>query len=39
VGQNEILFVDEGITASVAVSRTPSGVLNYHNAGKVQASE
>ena len=24
--------------ASVAVSRTPSGVLNYHNAGKVQAS-
>jgi spermidine synthase len=38
VGQNEIVFVDEGITASVAVSRTPSGVLNYHNAGKVQAS-
>ena len=23
---------------SVAVSRTPNGVLNYHNAGKVQAS-
>jgi spermidine synthase len=38
VGQNEVIFVDEGITASVAVSRTPSGVLNYHNAGKVQAS-
>jgi len=38
VGQNEIVFVDEGITASVAVSRTPNGVLNYHNAGKVQAS-
>ena len=38
VGQNEIVYVDEGITASVAVSRTPSGVLNYHNAGKVQAS-
>jgi spermidine synthase len=38
VGQNEIIYVDEGITASVAVSRTPSGVLNYHNAGKVQAS-
>jgi spermidine synthase len=36
--QNEIVFVDEGITASVAVSRTPNGVLNYHNAGKVQAS-
>jgi spermidine synthase len=26
------------MTASVAVSRTPTGVLNYHNAGKVQAS-
>jgi spermidine synthase len=38
LGQNEIIFVDEGITASVAVSRTPNGVLNYHNAGKVQAS-
>ena len=38
VGQNEIVYVDEGVTASVAVSRTPSGVLNYHNAGKVQAS-
>ena len=24
-------------SASVAVSRTPNGVLNYHNAGKVQA--
>jgi spermidine synthase len=38
VGQNEIVYVGEGVTASVAVSRTPSGVLNYHNAGKVQAS-
>ena len=38
LGQNEIIYHDEGITASVAVSRTPSGVLNYHNAGKVQAS-
>jgi spermidine synthase len=38
LGQNEIVYVDEGITASVAVSRTPNGVLNYHNAGKVQAS-
>ena len=28
----------EGVTASVAVSRTPTGALNYHNAGKVQAS-
>jgi spermidine synthase len=38
LGQNEIVYVGEGITASVAVSRTPNGVLNYHNAGKVQAS-
>jgi spermidine synthase len=38
VGQNEIVYVGEGVTASVAVSRTPAGVLNYHNAGKVQAS-
>jgi spermidine synthase len=26
------------VTASVAVSRLPNGVLNYHNAGKIQAS-
>jgi spermidine synthase len=38
VGQNEIVYMGEGIMASVAVSRTPNGVLNYHNAGKVQAS-
>ena len=38
VGQNEIIYMDEGMVASVAVSRTPTGVLNYHNAGKVQAS-
>jgi spermidine synthase len=38
VGQNEIIYVGEGVTASVAVSRTASGSLNYHNAGKVQAS-
>jgi spermidine synthase len=38
VGQNEIIYKAEGITASVAVSKTPNGVLNYHNAGKVQAS-
>jgi spermidine synthase len=38
LGQNEIIYVGEGVTASVAVSRTPNGVLNYHNAGKVQAS-
>jgi len=38
VGQNEMVYVGEGVTASVAVTRTPTGVLNYHNAGKVQAS-
>src|SRR6185295_15384977 len=38
VGVNEIIYSGEGVTASVAVSRTPAGVLNYHNAGKVQAS-
>ncbi len=38
VGQNEVIYSGEGMTASVAVTRTPNGVLNYHNAGKVQAS-
>ena len=38
VGINQIVYVGEGITAAVAVSRTVDGVLNYHNAGKVQAS-
>ena len=38
VGQSEIVYVGEGVTASVAVTRLPSGVLSYHNAGKVQAS-
>ncbi|OFW51290.1 MAG: hypothetical protein A3G77_05545 [Acidobacteria bacterium RIFCSPLOWO2_12_FULL_68_19] len=38
VGVNEIVYVGEGITAAVAVSRTKEGVLNYHNAGKIQAS-
>ncbi|HEX4950395.1 MAG TPA: fused MFS/spermidine synthase, partial [Blastocatellia bacterium] len=37
-GRNEIIFVGEGTMASVAVSRTPEGYLQYHNAGKVQAS-
>ncbi|MDR1989341.1 MAG: fused MFS/spermidine synthase [Acidobacteriaceae bacterium] len=34
----EMLFVGEGMHASVAVSRLENGVLNYHNAGKIQAS-
>ena len=35
---NEIIYVGEGMMASVAVSQLSNGVLNYHNAGKVQAS-
>jgi spermidine synthase len=38
VGINQIVYVGEGITAAVAVTQTADGVLNYHNAGKVQAS-
>jgi spermidine synthase len=38
VDQGQIIYVGEGPNASVAVSRLSNGVLNYHNAGKVQAS-
>jgi len=38
VGINTIIYVGEGLNAFVAVSETPNGVRNYHNAGKVQAS-
>ena len=34
----EWVFVGEGMNSSMAVSRLWNGVLNYHNAGKVQAS-
>lgn len=34
----EFLYVGEGMNSSMAVSRLPNGYLNYHNAGKVQAS-
>ncbi|HVZ22598.1 MAG TPA: fused MFS/spermidine synthase [Vicinamibacterales bacterium] len=34
----QYIYVGEGMTADVAVSRLSDGVLNYHNAGKVQAS-
>jgi spermidine synthase len=34
----DIFYVGEGTSSSVAVSRTAGGVLNYHNAGKIQAS-
>jgi spermidine synthase len=37
-GRQDIFYVGEGLQTAVAVSRTPSGRLNYHNAGKVQAS-
>jgi spermidine synthase len=38
IGQGDIIYMGEGLQASVAVSRLPNGTLNYHNAGKVQAS-
>ena len=34
----DILFTGEGMNSSMAVSRLANGDLNYHNAGKVQAS-
>ncbi|HKY22918.1 MAG TPA: fused MFS/spermidine synthase [Vicinamibacterales bacterium] len=36
--QGDIFYVGEGLSSSVAVSRLSAGVMNYHNAGKVQAS-
>src|SRR2546429_8291142 len=33
-----VIYMGEGLTASVAVSDLPDGIRNYHNAGKVQAS-
>jgi spermidine synthase len=37
-GQGDVFYMGEGLQASIAVSRLPNGTLNYHNAGKVQAS-
>jgi spermidine synthase len=34
----EIVFWDEGMNSSMAVSVMSDGTMNYHNAGKVQAS-
>ena len=34
----EFIYKGEGMNSSMAVSRLSNGVLNYHNAGKVQAS-
>ncbi|MEX1256376.1 MAG: fused MFS/spermidine synthase [Gemmatimonadota bacterium] len=36
--EGDIFYVGEGTHASLAVSRTTTGALNYHSAGKVQAS-
>ena len=37
--EGDIFYVGEGLSSSVAVSRFGSGnIMNYHNAGKVQAS-
>jgi spermidine synthase len=33
-----VVYVGEGLTASIAVTQEPSGILTYHNAGKTQAS-
>jgi spermidine synthase len=33
-----VVFVGEGVAASIAVTREPSGIVTYHNAGKTQAS-
>jgi spermidine synthase len=38
MGTTEILYVGEGVTSTVAISRSSDGVLHYHSAGKVQAS-
>jgi spermidine synthase len=35
VGLSNIIYADEGLNASVAVSEMSNGVRNYHNAGKV----
>ena len=36
--ENDFIYVGEGMQSYVAVSKLSNGVLNYHNAGKVQAS-
>jgi spermidine synthase len=36
--EEKYIYVGEGMNSSLAVSRNASGVLSYHNAGKVQAS-
>ena len=38
IGEGQVIYQGEGMMASVAVTRLQNGVLNYHNAGKIQAS-
>ena len=38
VGKGEIVYAGEGMNSSVAVSAFPNGVLTFHVAGKIQAS-
>jgi spermidine synthase len=38
LGQADVKYVGEGWNATIAVTQLPGGILNYHNAGKVQAS-
>jgi spermidine synthase len=37
-GLTNIVYVGEGLSSSIAVSRASDGALTYHSAGKVQAS-
>jgi spermidine synthase len=37
-GRSEVIYVGEGRMGLVAVSKLSDGTLNYHNAGKIQAS-
>jgi spermidine synthase len=38
VGKGDIVYAGEGMNSSVAVSSFPNGVLTFHVAGKIQAS-
>jgi len=38
VGKSDIVYAGEGLNSSVAVSSFPNGVLTFHVAGKIQAS-
>jgi spermidine synthase len=37
-GRSEVIYAGEGMMGLVAVSKLADGTLNYHNAGKIQAS-